>query len=72
MAKTIKVELTVADDDGRVFVRTLEGEDAEKWQKFVATVCLLAHVHNANPDWESLPWHKKEVGTYADDFDQLA
>lgn len=60
MAKTLKVELTVEEDDGRVRVKTLNGEDAEKWQKWVADVCMLAFVHNKNPDWESLHWRKTE------------
>ncbi|HEX8845081.1 MAG TPA: hypothetical protein VF791_10580 [Pyrinomonadaceae bacterium] len=60
MSKTLKVELTVEEDDGRILVKTLEGEDAERWGEFIASVCLLAQVHTANPDWASLRWHKKE------------
>src|SRR4051794_5431702 len=33
MAKTLKVEITVEEDDGRIIIKTLEGEDADKWQK---------------------------------------
>ncbi len=61
MAKTLKVEITVEEDDGRIIVKTLEGEDAEKWQGFVASVCILAYTHNANPDWGNLRWQKREV-----------
>jgi len=61
MSQTFKVELTVEEDDGRTIVKTLKGEDAEKWQKFIASVCLLAHIHNKNPDWGSLRWQKEEV-----------
>ena len=61
MARTLKVELTVEEDDGRVLVKTLNGEDAEKWQKWVADVCMLAFVHNKNPVWESLHWQKTEA-----------
>ena len=60
MAKTLKVELTVEEEDGRIVVKTLEGEDAERWGEFIASVCLLAHIHKANPDWASLQWRKKE------------
>ncbi len=61
MTKTLKVELTVEEDNGRTIVKTLEGKDAEKWGGFVASVCLLAHIHNKNPDWGSLRWQKEEV-----------
>jgi hypothetical protein len=61
MAKVLKVELTVQEEDGRVVVKTLEGEDAERWDRFIASVCVLAHVHRANPDWSSLRWRKKEA-----------
>lgn len=60
MVRTLKVELTVEEDDGRIIVKTLEGEDAEKWQKLVADVCLFAQVHNNNPDWASLQWRKTD------------
>jgi hypothetical protein len=60
MARTLNVELTVEEDDGRVIVKTLEGEDADKWQKLIAELCLFAHVHNKNPDWASLKWRKSE------------
>ncbi|HEY0319735.1 MAG TPA: hypothetical protein VGC66_02070 [Pyrinomonadaceae bacterium] len=61
MGKTLKVELTVKEDDGRVIVKTLYGEDADKWQRLVADLCLFAQVHNRNPDWASLQWRKTEA-----------
>lgn len=61
MSKTVKVEITVEEDDGRVIVKTLDGEDAEKWGKFVASVCSFAHTHNKNPEWGELGWQKQEI-----------
>ena len=57
---TLKVELTVREEDGRVVVKTLEGEDAAKWSEFIARVCASAEIHRANPDWGSLNWQKRE------------
>ena len=61
MSKTVKVKITVEEDDGRVIVKTLEGEDAEKWGEFIASVCLFAHIHNKNPEWGELRWQKQEI-----------
>ena len=58
--KTIKVELTVQEDDGRTVVRTLEGADAERWSKFITEVCAYAQARGANPDWASLGWKTEE------------
>jgi hypothetical protein len=58
---TLKVELTVKEEDGRVIVKTLEGEDAARWSEFIAQVCGSAYVRGKNPDWESLNWQKKEM-----------
>jgi|GEM_PF-2874868 len=54
MATTLKLEITVREDDGRVVVKTLEGKDAEKWDQYMKSVCTLAFAHNQNPDWASL------------------
>ncbi len=59
-AKTLKAELTVQEEDGRVVVKTLEGEEAEKWKDFITAVCLLAQIHGSNPNWASLHWQVKE------------
>ena len=56
MATTLKVEITVREDDGRTVVKTLEGNDADRWGKYVEQVCMMAFTHNANPDWGSLNW----------------
>ena len=61
MAKTLKIEITVQEDDGRTVVKTLESEDAEKWSKFMISVCVFAQVHRANPNWASLNWQKQEL-----------
>jgi hypothetical protein len=60
--KTIKVELTVQEDDGRTVVRTLEGADAERWSKFITEVCVYAEARGASPDWASLGWKTEERG----------
>ena len=60
VAKTLKIEIVVQEDDGRTIVKTLEGEDAAKWS-VVASVCMLAEMRRANPDWGSLNWQKKEM-----------
>ena len=60
--RTIKVELTQENDNGEVTIKTLTGDDAEQWQKWVDGLCLLAWNHRQNPDWSSLHWevHKLE------------
>jgi hypothetical protein len=60
MVRTLKVEITIEEDDGRVIVKTISGEDADKWQRLIAELCLFAQVHNKNPDWASLQWRKTE------------
>ncbi len=60
-AKTLKVEITVQEPDGRIVIKTLEGRDAERWSEFVEQVCMMAFTHGANPDWGSLNWQKKEI-----------
>ena len=57
---TLKVEITVREEDGRVVVKTLEGEDAVKWSAFIADVCMSASARGKNPDWGSLGWQIRE------------
>jgi hypothetical protein len=59
--KTLKVELTQELDDGRKVVKTLTGEDAAKWQRWVDQVCLLAWNHRTNPPWGELNWREREI-----------
>jgi hypothetical protein len=61
MAKTLRIEIVVEEDDGRTIVKTLEGEDAAKWSEMIASVCLHAEIRQANPDWRSLNWQKQEL-----------
>jgi hypothetical protein len=49
-----KVELTVVEEDGREVVKTLEGAEAEKWRKWMESVCALAWTHGRNPPWGEL------------------
>jgi len=63
MSETIKVEIVVREDDGRTVIKTLEGEDALRWSKMVASVCELADMRGANPDWRSLNWQKRDLTT---------
>ncbi|HMV85398.1 MAG TPA: hypothetical protein PLD20_22875 [Blastocatellia bacterium] len=43
-------------------VKTLTGEDAAQWQKWVDGVCLLAWSHGQNPKWDNLHWETRKVG----------
>jgi len=61
VAKTIRVEIVVQEDDGRTIVKTLEGEEAAEWSEMVASVCMLAEMRCANADWGRLNWQKKEL-----------
>ncbi|SRR6266542_3663358 len=65
MAKTLRIEITTREEDGRTIVKTLEGEDAAKWSEMIASVCVLAEMHRANPDWGSLNWQKTEGNSRA-------
>ena len=38
MVKTLKVEFTVEEDNGQVIIKSLDGEDADRWPKGVQTV----------------------------------
>jgi hypothetical protein len=49
VSTTLKVEITVKEEDGRVVVKTLEGDDAERWSEFIARVCMSAHVRRVEP-----------------------
>jgi hypothetical protein len=57
---TLKVEITVKEDDGRVILKTLEGADAAKWSEFIGDVCMSAQIRGKNPDWGSLNWQIRE------------
>ena len=59
--KTVKVELTMERDDGRCFIKTLEGADAQQWQEWVDSVCALAWAHGENPPWGQLRWVEWEA-----------
>lgn len=59
--KTIKVELTIENDDGSLTIKTLSGADAEQWQRWVNDVCWLAWTHRHNPDWGSLHWEERKI-----------
>lgn len=59
--KTIKVELTIENDDRSRTVKTLTGADATQWQQWVDDVCMLAWTHRHNPDWGSLHWAEQRI-----------
>jgi hypothetical protein len=61
MTETLKIEILSREDDGRLIVKTLDGENAAKWSEMIASVCLNAQNRAANPDWGSLNWHSKEL-----------
>lgn len=59
--KTLKVELTQQDDNGEVIVKTLTGDEAEQWQKWMDSLCLFAWNHRQNPEWSRLQWEVRKV-----------
>lgn len=58
--KLLSVSLYV-ERDGHFIRRYLEGEDAEKWNKWCQSVSTLAHVHGCNPAWETLNWKEEDL-----------
>lgn len=59
--KTIKLELTVEEEDGRKVIKSLEGAEAEKWQQWMENVCMLAWTHGQNPPWGELNWQVRDI-----------
>lgn len=58
--RVIKVQITKRDENGDEFIETLKGDDAALWQAYTQSVGILAHVHNANPDWAALNWQRRD------------
>jgi len=54
----IKVEITSIEDGERV-IRTLEGQDAIRWQEMGDEVEHHAQARGVNPDWNSLAWTER-------------
>ena len=57
----VRVEMTYHRDDGSHYRRTITGEEVTRWKKMVDGVCVMAQVHNTNPDWRSVQWAEEEV-----------
>lgn len=54
--KVIEVRIVSESATGKRTVRTLPGDDAERWNQMAKDVSVAAHIHGMNPDWESLAW----------------
>ena len=66
--KVVKVEPTiekinffVKNPDKTVSVKTIEGEDAKRWEEMMVSVCMFADVHGVNPDWSKLNWKLEKI-----------
>ena len=57
--KLIKISLEYELEDESILVRSLENEDAEKWDNWLKDVCTLAYIHRKNPEWGSLNWKEE-------------
>lgn len=53
MIKLSKVTYEYSDGT----IKTLEGEQIDKYDTFINQVCVLANQHDANPNWDSLEWN---------------
>lgn len=61
MAKILKVEIISQHDDGMMVIKMIEGEMAEKWQKFCANLATIGEIHHMNPPWEEIIWQEREM-----------
>ncbi len=59
--KYVKLTVTCQDEEGRLFERTLNNKEAERWQEYMIKVCQFASEHHVNPKWEKLNWLVKEL-----------
>ncbi len=51
--KTIN-KVVFEHDDGTL--KYLEGQELKNWLDMVSSVCMIAEVHNCNPDWKKIKW----------------
>ena len=54
--RLIRVTFEYETDDGNRIVSTLDGEQVAEWERQIQHVCLLAHIHDSNPDWGKFNW----------------
>lgn len=59
--KLQKVTMEFLFDDGSKLVRTLEGPQANAWNMKIEDVCVFAHVHGSNANWDLFPWVERIV-----------
>lgn len=57
--KLVKVSFEYLFSDDEKQIRSLEGEELQKWQDWIKQVCLLAEIHGNNPNWSSLNWQEQ-------------
>lgn len=57
--KCLHVEITIDNGDGTATRRSLDGDEAQRWNQMNGEVALQAFIHGFNPKWESLPWVEK-------------
>jgi hypothetical protein len=51
-----RLEIELKDDEGKVIIRSIEGEDAEKWSKWMRDLCMEAEGLKKNPPFYTLGW----------------
>ncbi len=54
--RLIRVTFEYETDAGSRIMSTLDGEQVAEWERQIQHVCLLAHVHDSNPDWSKFNW----------------
>lgn len=59
--KIEKIVFFIKNPDNSILVKTLEGEEAIKWEKMMVSVCMVADKENKLPDFLSLKWKEEEL-----------
>lgn len=62
--KAVKVVIQLKDENGSMYVKYLDGEDAVKWNNWMRELCWKAEEVGMNPPWLELNWKtSKEKAT---------
>ena len=56
--KIVRVSFEYLLEDGSKKTKFVEGEDAEKWNEMMKTVCVLADIHGQPQAWSNLDWRE--------------
>lgn len=59
--KLLKVTLELEDQKGNRTIKSLTGEQAQKWNEFCIQVASAAEIHGMNAAWEVLNWTDEKV-----------